>query len=117
MGTTPCGRGCRRATHPPGPEAAAVADLHRLLIGVRRRHPWLADATVEEPDVLTNEVLAVRLTSGAHALAVVLNVGDAPADVRLPMAGGRRRRRRRPPCTTAAVQVPPHEFALVAAGG
>ena len=96
--------------------AAAIADLHRLLIGVRRRHPWLADAVVEEPDVLTNEVLAVRLTSGAHALAVVLNVGDALADVRLPMAeaavvAGEAA------VHDGAVQVPPHQFALVAAGG
>jgi cyclomaltodextrinase / maltogenic alpha-amylase / neopullulanase len=75
-------------TEPPGPEAAAVADLQRQLIGVRRRHPWLVDATVEAPDVLTNEVLAVRLTSGPHTLAVVLDVGDAPADVELPFPGG-----------------------------
>ena len=47
---------------PPGPEAAAAADLHRLLIGVRRRHPWLVDATVEEPDLLSNAVLAIRLS-------------------------------------------------------
>jgi hypothetical protein len=46
------------------------------------------DATVEAPDVLTNEVLAVRLTSGPHTLAVVLDVGDAPAEVVLPFPGG-----------------------------
>jgi hypothetical protein len=57
-------------TEPPGPEAAAVADLHRQLIGLRRRHPWLADAAIEEPDLLTNEVLAVRLTSGPRTVAV-----------------------------------------------
>ncbi|MCW2531887.1 MAG: glycosidase, partial [Blastococcus sp.] len=52
------------SAEPPGPEAVAIADLHRLLIGVRRRHPWVADAAIEEPDVLSNDVLAVRLTSG-----------------------------------------------------
>jgi cyclomaltodextrinase len=100
---------------PPDAEAAALADLHRLLIGVRRRHPWLVDAVVEEPDVLTNELLAVRLTSGEDTLAVVLNVGDTPADVRLPMPGA-------VVAGTAtvrdgAVQLPPHAFALVTAGG
>jgi glycosidase len=100
---------------PPGPEAAAVADLHRLLIGVRRRHAWLADATIEEPDVLTNEVLAVRLTGEGRTLAVVLNVGDAPADVRLPssaasvVAG-------RATVDGTSVRVAGHDFALVSDG-
>jgi cyclomaltodextrinase / maltogenic alpha-amylase / neopullulanase len=107
-------------TEPPGPEAAAVADLHRLLIGVRRRHPWLVDAAIQEPDALTNEVLAVRLTSGPHTLAVVLAAGDAPADVVLPFPGG----------TVAAgsgsahpqdgrtrIRVPAHSFTVVGTSG
>jgi glycosidase len=105
---------------PPGPEAAAVADLHRLLIGVRRRHPWLVDATIETPDVLTNEVLAVRLTAGEDVLGVVLNVGDAPADVVLPVralrvvagSAGLRGEGR-----GTAVRVAGHDFALVSGGG
>jgi cyclomaltodextrinase len=72
--------------HPDG-EAAATEELHRRLIGVRRRNPWLADATIAEPDVLTNDVLAFRLTSGDDTLAVVLNVGDTAAEVRLPFEG------------------------------
>jgi cyclomaltodextrinase / maltogenic alpha-amylase / neopullulanase len=104
-------------TEPPDADAAAIADLHRLLIGVRRRHPWLVDATVEKPDVLSNDVLAVRLTSGEGAVGVVLNVGDAPADVRLPLpaatvlAGTAELR------GDGAVRVPPHAFALVGSGG
>jgi cyclomaltodextrinase len=101
---------------PPGPEAAAVAELHRLLIGVRRRHAWLAGAAIQEPDVLSNEVLAVRLTAGEEALAVVLNVADRAAEVRLPMPGaavvaGQATVR------DGSVQVPPHDFALLTAGG
>jgi glycosidase len=69
------------SVEPPSPRAAAVADLYRRLIGLRRQHPWLVDATIEAPDVLTNELLAVRLTSDTGALAVVLAVGDTPADV------------------------------------
>jgi glycosidase len=101
---------------PPGAEAAAIADLHRLLIGVRRRHAWVADAVVEEPDLLTNEVLAVRLTSGGHTLAVVLNVGDAPAEVRLPMTGAAVVAGNAT-VEGATVRVPPHEFALLGDGG
>ena len=64
-GTTRCGpRPARRRRGRATPRRAAVADVHRLLIGVRRRHPWLVDADHREPDVLRNEVLAVRLTGG-----------------------------------------------------
>jgi cyclomaltodextrinase len=101
---------------PPGPEAAAVADLHRLLIGVRRRHAWLVDATIETPDVLTNEVLAVRLTAGEDVLGVVLNVGDSPADVVLPMAVGEVVAGEAT-VRGGSVRVPPHGYALVTAGG
>jgi cyclomaltodextrinase len=98
------------------PEDAGVADLHRQLIGLRRRHPWLVDATVQEPDALSNEVLALRLTSGPQTLAVVLNVGDAPADAVLPFAGGTVAAG--PGSASArdgrtAVRVPPHSFTVV----
>ena len=100
----------------PGPEAAAVADLHRQLIGVRRRHAWLVDATIEEPDVLTNDVLAVRLTGDGRTLAVVLNVGDAPADVLLPLAAASVVAGRATVEGTS-VRVAPHDFALLGGGG
>ncbi|HEY0510168.1 MAG TPA: alpha-amylase family glycosyl hydrolase, partial [Blastococcus sp.] len=104
------------STEPPDAEAETVLHLHRLLIGVRRRHPWVADAAIEEPDVLSNDVLAVRLTSGGNTLAVVLNVGDAPADVRLPLTGasvlaGQAELAGHGDAT--AVRVPPHDYALV----
>ena len=101
---------------PPGPGAAAVADLHRLLIGVRRRHSWLVDATIETPDVLTNEVLAVRLTAGEDVLGVVLNVADSPADVALSMTVGEVVAGQAT-VRGGSVLVPPHGFALVTAGG
>ena len=65
--------------------------------------------------MLTNEVLAVRLTAGEDVLGVVLNVGDGPADVALPMrvgevvAGEATVR-------GGSVRVPPHGFALLAGG-
>jgi cyclomaltodextrinase / maltogenic alpha-amylase / neopullulanase len=105
-----------RPAFPPAPEpqageAAATEELHRRLIGVRRRHPWLASASIQEPDTLTNDVLAVRLSSGENTLAVVLNVGDVPAEVRLPLSGdvedgdGT--------VTGGTVRVAPHAYALV----
>jgi cyclomaltodextrinase len=104
---------------PPGADAAALADLHRLLIGVRRRHPWLVGARIEDPDVLSNEVLAVRLTGEGQTLAVVLNVGAAPADVVLPFSGAvvAGAAGLRPDGAGTAVRVPPHGFALVSTGG
>ena len=108
------------SAEPPGPEAVAIADLHRLLIGVRRRHPWVADAAIEEPDVLSNDVLAVRLTSGGNTLAVVLNVGDAPAEVCLPLSEGSVLAGQAELAghgDSTAVLVPPHAFALIGRGG
>ncbi len=66
------------------PSGEGIFALHRQLIGVRRRNAWLNDATVLEPDLLTNEVLAFRLAAGDHTAAVVLNLGDSPARVVLP---------------------------------
>jgi cyclomaltodextrinase len=102
---------------PPDPAAAAIADLHRLLIGVRRRHAWLVDATVETPDVLSNDVLAVRVTAGEEAVGVVLNVGDAPADVRLPLPGVTVLAGAAELSGDGSVRVPGHEYALLGSGG
>ncbi len=69
------------------PAGAGVHDLHRALIALRRRNAWINDATVMEPDVLTNEVLAFRLSAGDSSLAVVLNVGDSSTQADLPLGG------------------------------
>jgi cyclomaltodextrinase len=81
-----------RPAFPPRPEDAgpsgdAVRALHQELIGVRRRHAWLVDARVEQPDLLTNEQLAVRLSGGGQQLAVVLNLADSPAEAVVPVPG------------------------------
>jgi cyclomaltodextrinase / maltogenic alpha-amylase / neopullulanase len=83
-----------RPPYPDGPSELGnvgrdVYDLHRQLIGLRRRHAWVAHATLLPPDVLTNDVLAVRLTADGHVASLVLNVGDAAADCALPMPGAR----------------------------
>lgn len=70
------------------PAEKPVYDMHRELLAVRRRHAWVNDASIREPDLLTNEVLAFRLESAENVIALVLNVGDSRAEVELPVAGG-----------------------------
>src|SRR3954451_20398563 len=66
-----------------GPEGADVHDLHRRLIAVRRRHPWInADGATVEVDEVANEHLVIRVTGAGQAALLVLNVGDTPARVR-----------------------------------
>ena len=54
-----------------------VLNLHRYLIGLRRRHPWLHEARTEALH-LDNRTYAYRSRSGEDALIVALNVADAP---------------------------------------
>jgi cyclomaltodextrinase / maltogenic alpha-amylase / neopullulanase len=52
-----------------------MLSLHRELISLRRRHPWLVRArTVVEH--LTNEQLLLRATDGKSSLLVALNLGE-----------------------------------------
>jgi cyclomaltodextrinase len=79
-----------RPAFPPHPDDLGDAGrdrlaLHQQLIGIRRRHPWLVDAAPEEPDLLTNDVLAFRLTADGESLGVVLNAGDDAAETTLPI--------------------------------
>ncbi|WP_433368898.1 alpha-amylase family glycosyl hydrolase [Actinoplanes sp. CA-142083] len=58
--------------------------LHQLLIGIRRRHPWLVRATTEVHS-LGNGVLSYTLTGPeGQGVAVALNFGDTPATAELP---------------------------------
>jgi glycosidase len=79
-----------RPAFPAQPEELAAVGqpyyrLHQLLIGLRRRHPWLVRArtTVAE---LTNTTLSYTATDGTQSVAVALNIADQPADVSLPSA-------------------------------
>jgi glycosidase len=58
------------------PAAEETLRLHRELIGLRRRHPWLVRArTVVEH--LANEQMLLRVTDGTDTLLVGLNLGEA----------------------------------------
>ncbi|WP_328582300.1 alpha-amylase family glycosyl hydrolase [Streptomyces sp. NBC_00370] len=73
------------------PYGAPVYRLHQLLIGLRRRHPWLVRARTSVTE-LSNTSLAYTVTDGpadgaadgARTLAVALNLADEPADLSLP---------------------------------
>jgi glycosidase len=60
---------------PLSPEAGEVLRLHRELIALRRREPWLVrgDCVVEH---LANTSLLLRLTGGPRELMVALNLAD-----------------------------------------
>jgi cyclomaltodextrinase len=68
------------------PFGAEVLRTHQRLIGLRRRHPWLARAETTVTH-LTNRQLALRATDGRSTVVTLLNVDDAP--YRFPgLAGG-----------------------------
>jgi cyclomaltodextrinase len=62
------------------PLGRPVLDLHRRLIALRRRHPWLhrARTTVE---LVTNDHVVLVSRSEGNALTVVLNVADTECTV------------------------------------
>jgi cyclomaltodextrinase len=69
-----------RPAYPPTPAelpggGEQVLALHRELIALRRRHPWLHRA-VSSPLELTNTHYVYAVTSGSERLVVALNVGD-----------------------------------------
>ncbi|WP_448072705.1 alpha-amylase family glycosyl hydrolase [Georgenia yuyongxinii] len=73
------------------PAGVPVLDLHRELIALRRRHPWLHRARTRTLE-LRNEVLAYETTTSvstgaAGRLVVVLNLADAAAEVTAQVAG------------------------------
>lgn len=70
-----------RPAFPDGPAGLApwgepALRLHQELLGLRRRHPWLARAQVTV-ETLTNDTLLYRSAADGQELLVALNVGDA----------------------------------------
>lgn len=66
----------------PLPESAAAQDnwmtqVYRQLIGVRRRHPWLATARTRDVE-LTNERYVYEAYDDTHQLRVTLDLAGAP---------------------------------------
>jgi cyclomaltodextrinase / maltogenic alpha-amylase / neopullulanase len=69
-----------RPTFPGSPDLLAqfgwpTYRLHQQLIGLRRRHRWLHDATTEQIE-LTNEQLLFRVSGHGESLLVALNLAN-----------------------------------------
>jgi cyclomaltodextrinase / maltogenic alpha-amylase / neopullulanase len=101
-----------RPAFPPGPEGLApygwpVYRLHQQLIGFRRRHPWLHDATTTVLS-LSSRVLTYRPAARDHAIVVALNVDDQPHTVPLDAPLGNRLHASSPPADPAVLEVPSH---------
>ncbi|WP_458780436.1 alpha-amylase family glycosyl hydrolase [Arthrobacter sp. D3-16] len=64
-----------------------VYHLHRELIGLRRRHPWLHRARTEVL-TLSNEHLVYRAGAGGSAITVALNMSAQTAALPLPSPAG-----------------------------
>ncbi|RSZ65585.1 alpha-amylase [Corynebacterium hylobatis] len=67
--------------------AAAMFELHRELIALRRRHPWLTRGQVEVLDT-TNETIRYTVTGYGHRLEATLT--SAPVSVELVFDDGER---------------------------
>jgi cyclomaltodextrinase len=61
-------------------EASEVFELHRRLIGLRRRHPWLHRATTRTV-TLTNLGYVFEASAEGERVVVALNLDDAPLRV------------------------------------
>ncbi|OBI74813.1 alpha-amylase [Mycobacterium sp. E740] len=68
------------------PLGADVLRLHRYLIGLRRRHPWLHTARTSSL-LLTNRQYVYQTRAGAETLIVALNIDDKALSISLPELG------------------------------
>ena len=91
--------------------------LHRYLIGLRRRHPWLYAASTT-PLRLDNRHYVYRARNGDEALIVALNIDDAPLYMMLTELGVRQARvvagsGAPPEAMVDTVQVEPHGWRIL----
>jgi glycosidase len=108
-----------RPEFPAGPGGLAadgwpVYRLHQDLIGLRRRHGWLARA-VTEVRQLTNQALAYQAVDpgGGPGLTVLLNTSDAAVDFALPGPPGPRLLASVPDDQGQPHRVEPHGWAVL----
>jgi glycosidase len=88
-------------------------ELHRRLVGLRRRNPWLAQARVGEPLLLANETLATDVHEAGNRLVTVLNLADAEVSVPLGPGHGLRALAGEARLTGEAAAVPGHRWAVL----
>ncbi|HWS57312.1 MAG TPA: alpha-amylase family glycosyl hydrolase [Actinotalea sp.] len=97
-----------------GTEAAGPYHLHRELIALRRRHPWLHRARTEVL-TCTNTALVYRAAADGGALLVALSLADGPTALAVPgavavLAGDATRSG---DGVEATVELPPHGWAVL----
>jgi cyclomaltodextrinase len=83
--------------------ATEICALHRFLIGLRRRHPWLHTATTAALR-LDNRHYVYLARSGNETLVVALNIDDAPLSLALSELGVAQAR------VVAGTAAPPEEI-------
>jgi glycosidase len=64
----------RMPEHPP----PLTDDLYQRMIGVRRRHAWLAGATIGIENLANHHLVVTAEAAGHGRLALVLNLADEP---------------------------------------
>jgi glycosidase len=108
-----------RPAFPASPDELAtdgwpVYRLHQDLIGLRRRHGWLARA-VTEVRHLANQALAYQAVEpdGGPGLTVLLNTSDETVDFPLPGPPGQRLLASRPDDQGRPYRVEPHGWAVI----
>lgn len=84
-----------------------VLELHRRLIGLRRRHPWLHRAR-SRAESLTNTTAVIRVEDGDEHLFVALNLDDSPLRLDGPIASAVLLEG-----TREGNDIPPHEWAVL----
>ena len=87
--------------------------LHQRLIGVRRRHAWLAHARTAA-EHLTNTAFALTATHEGHRLTALLNIGDEPYTFPLDEGGRRLIDADSDVDTRSPLTVPAHGWSILA---
>ncbi|GAA1642451.1 alpha-amylase family protein [Actinoplanes couchii] len=95
------------ATPPPADD---TVHLHRQLIAVRRRHPWLLRVHTDVVH-LANQQIVLRSATGDGAVVTALNLADAPAT--LPAAGATQPAAGQGQLTGAEITLPARGWAVL----
>jgi cyclomaltodextrinase len=106
-----------RPAYPESPEeltddGQGIFRLHQDLIGLRRRHPWLHNATTR-PVTVTNTQYVYEVTAGSDRMVVALNVGDSAVIVKGAGVAGTQTLAGTAHPVPAGVSVPPHGWAVL----
>lgn len=116
----PGGDDAVRPAFPPTPEGLApygrpVFELHRSLIALRHRHPWLHRARAV-PVALANETLVYEARGDGGRLVVALSVAERDVSLAAPQARdvlAGTARVDKSGTAAAQVRLPPHGWAIV----